>query len=88
MLEKRRIFHKFEFFYNSIAVWDFFVRQEFLITLQEPVPQPSKHEEKEWWHADCTRTGAEDLLKRVSADGVFLVRPSEKEVNSYAISFR
>ncbi|XP_046736207.1 1-phosphatidylinositol 4,5-bisphosphate phosphodiesterase gamma-1 [Diprion similis] len=62
--------------------------QEFLITLREPVPQPSKHEEKEWWHADCTRGEAEDMLRRVSADGVFLVRPSEKEVNSYAISFR
>lgn len=61
--------------------------QEFLITLQEPVPQPSQHEEKDWWHAECSRTEAEELLKRVSSDGVFLVRPSEKEANSYAISF-
>ncbi|XP_033208477.1 1-phosphatidylinositol 4,5-bisphosphate phosphodiesterase gamma-1 isoform X2 [Belonocnema kinseyi] len=62
--------------------------QEFVITLQEPVPQPSKHEEKEWWHADCSRTMAEEMLKRVPTDGAFLVRPSEKESNSYAISFR
>ncbi|KOC61102.1 1-phosphatidylinositol 4,5-bisphosphate phosphodiesterase gamma-1 [Habropoda laboriosa] len=62
--------------------------QEFLITLQEPVPQPNKHEEKEWWHADCTRTLAEEMLKRIPTDGAFLVRPSEKESNSYAISFR
>nr|XP_034180308.1 1-phosphatidylinositol 4,5-bisphosphate phosphodiesterase gamma-1 isoform X2 [Osmia lignaria] len=62
--------------------------QEFLITLQEPVPQPNKHEEKEWWHADCTRTLAEEMLKRIPSDGAFLVRPSEKESNSYAISFR
>ncbi|XP_076750014.1 small wing phospholipase C gamma 1 isoform X2 [Xylocopa sonorina] len=62
--------------------------QEFLITLQEPVPQPNKHEEKEWWHADCTRSLAEEMLKRIPTDGAFLVRPSEKENNSYAISFR
>lgn len=62
--------------------------QEFLITLQEPVPQPNKHEEKEWWHADYTRTLAEEMLKRIPTDGAFLVRPSEKENNSYAISFR
>ncbi|XP_043670796.1 1-phosphatidylinositol 4,5-bisphosphate phosphodiesterase gamma-1 [Vespula pensylvanica] len=62
--------------------------QEFLITLQEPVPQPNKHEEKEWWHAECTRTLAEEMLKCIPTDGAFLVRPSEKESNSYAISFR
>ncbi|KAG7210373.1 hypothetical protein KM043_011907 [Ampulex compressa] len=62
--------------------------QEFVITLQEPVPQPNKHEEKEWWHAECTRTLAEEMLKRIPSDGAFLVRPSEKESNSYAISFR
>ncbi|XP_051158448.1 1-phosphatidylinositol 4,5-bisphosphate phosphodiesterase gamma-1 isoform X2 [Leptopilina boulardi] len=62
--------------------------QEFIITLRDPVPQPSKHEEREWWHADCSRTEAEEMLKRIPADGAFLVRPSEKEYNSYAISFR
>ncbi|CAD6242595.1 GSCOCG00009530001-RA-CDS [Cotesia congregata] len=62
--------------------------QEFVITLREPVPQPCKHEEKEWWHPDCTRTLAEDILKRVPTNGSFLVRPSDKELNTYAISFR
>ncbi|XP_058803649.1 1-phosphatidylinositol 4,5-bisphosphate phosphodiesterase gamma-1 [Phymastichus coffea] len=62
--------------------------QEFLITLQEPVPQPNKHEEKEWWHADCSRTLAEEMLKRVPTDGAFLVRSSDKESSTYAISFR
>ncbi|XP_015591333.1 1-phosphatidylinositol 4,5-bisphosphate phosphodiesterase gamma-1 isoform X2 [Cephus cinctus] len=62
--------------------------QEFLIILQEPVPQPSNHEEKEWWHSECTRSQAEEMLKRIPSDGAFLVRPSEKETNSYAISFR
>lgn len=28
------------------------------------------------------------MLKRVPTDGAFLVRPSDKENNSYAISFR
>lgn len=62
--------------------------QEFVITLREPVPQPCKHEEKEWWHSECTRNIAEDILKRVPTNGAFLVRPSEKENNTYAISFR
>ncbi|KAK0087269.1 hypothetical protein PV325_001367 [Microctonus aethiopoides] len=62
--------------------------QEFVITLREPVPQPCKHEEKEWWHSECTRSIAEDILKRVPTNGAFLVRPSEKENNTYAISFR
>ncbi|XP_034945841.1 1-phosphatidylinositol 4,5-bisphosphate phosphodiesterase gamma-1 [Chelonus insularis] len=62
--------------------------QEFVIILKEPVPQPCKHEEKEWWHGECTRSIAEDILKRVPTNGAFLVRPSEKESNTYAISFR
>ncbi|XP_063989882.1 1-phosphatidylinositol 4,5-bisphosphate phosphodiesterase gamma-1 [Diachasmimorpha longicaudata] len=66
--------------------------QEFLITLREPVPQPCKHEEKEWWHSQCTRGMAEDVLKRIPTNGAFLVRPSEKDSNNsyatYAISFR
>ncbi|XP_066587493.1 1-phosphatidylinositol 4,5-bisphosphate phosphodiesterase gamma-1 isoform X2 [Prorops nasuta] len=62
--------------------------QEFLITLREPVPQPNKHESKEWWHAECTRALAEEMIKRIPSDGAFLVRPSEKEINTYAISFR
>ncbi|KAK8783444.1 hypothetical protein V5799_010196 [Amblyomma americanum] len=62
--------------------------QEFYMYLNEPVPQPNKHEGKEWYHANMTRTHAEELLKRVKYDGTFLVRPSEKEDNCFAISFR
>ncbi|PNF30464.1 1-phosphatidylinositol 4,5-bisphosphate phosphodiesterase gamma-1 [Cryptotermes secundus] len=62
--------------------------QEFLITLQEPVPQPNKHEGKEWYHQNITRAEAEELLRRVPSDGAFLVRPSGNDVYSYAISFR
>ncbi|KAL4717425.1 hypothetical protein ACJJTC_000574 [Scirpophaga incertulas] len=62
--------------------------QEFLITLKEPVPQPKKHEGKEWFHANCTRAQAEELLRKANTDGAFLVRPSEKEQGSFAISFR
>ncbi|CAG0899970.1 unnamed protein product [Darwinula stevensoni] len=62
--------------------------QEFLITLKEPVPQPSQHEGKEWYHSALTRQQAEEFLKRVPYDGAFLVRKSDKEPNTYAISFR
>ncbi|XP_071446484.1 1-phosphatidylinositol 4,5-bisphosphate phosphodiesterase gamma-1 isoform X1 [Hetaerina americana] len=63
--------------------------QEFLITLQESVPQPKKHEGMEWYHAHATRALAEEMLRRVPSDGAFLVRPSEKDPNnSFAISFR
>ncbi|KAI5640351.1 phosphatidylinositol-specific phospholipase c, Y domain-containing protein [Phthorimaea operculella] len=60
--------------------------QEFLITLKEPVPQPKKHEGKEWFLANCTRSHAEELLRKANVDGAFLVRPSDKE-NGFAISF-
>ncbi|CAB0003270.1 unnamed protein product [Nesidiocoris tenuis] len=62
--------------------------QEFVITLAEPVPQPSKHLGKEWYHSSATRSYAEDLLKRIPQDGAFLVRPTDKDQNAYAISFR
>lgn len=62
--------------------------QEFLITLQEPVPQPNKHEGKDWYHANVTKSQAEEMLNRIPIDGAFLVRPSEKDANAFAISFR
>jgi len=31
---------------------------------------------------------SEEMLKRIPTDGAFLVRPSERESNCYAISFR
>ena len=62
--------------------------QEFAIYLTEPVPQPNAHESKEWYYSSLSRTQAEDMLKRLRYDGAFLVRPSEKDENSFAISFR
>lgn len=41
-----------------------------------------------WYHSNMTRAEAEEMLKRVHYDGAFLVRPSEKESNCFAISFR
>lgn len=64
------------------------VTAEFAITLQEPVPQPNKHEAEEWYHKNTTRVQAEDVLKRIRTEGAFLVRPSENDANSYTISFR
>ncbi|KAJ2954035.1 hypothetical protein O0L34_g2246 [Tuta absoluta] len=61
--------------------------QEFLITLKEPVPQPKKHEGMDWFLANCTRSHAEELLRKANVDGAFLVRPSDKE-SGFAISFR
>ncbi|XP_059470095.1 1-phosphatidylinositol 4,5-bisphosphate phosphodiesterase gamma-1 [Neocloeon triangulifer] len=62
--------------------------QEFLITLREPVPQPSKHEGMPWFARRCNKLRAENLLRRVPNDGAFLVRPSDQEANSFTISFR
>lgn len=62
--------------------------QEFHMYLTEPVPQPNSHEGKEWYHAGMTRAQAEDMLKRLRYDGAFLVRPSEKDDNSFSVSFR
>lgn len=52
------------------------------------MPQPNKHEDKEWYHPFCTRAQAEELLRKANTDGAFLVRPSEKDQSSFAISFR
>jgi phospholipase C gamma, putative (fragment) len=61
---------------------------EFSIYLREPVPQPKNHESKEWYYANMNRITAEDVLSHIPQDGTFLVRPSEKEDNCFAISFR
>ncbi|KAK1156161.1 1-phosphatidylinositol 4,5-bisphosphate phosphodiesterase gamma-1-like isoform X1 [Acipenser oxyrinchus oxyrinchus] len=60
---------------------------EFEMRLTEPVPQTNAHESKEWYHANLTRSQAENMLMRVPRDGAFLVR-KRTEPNSYAISFR
>ncbi|KAJ8265340.1 hypothetical protein COCON_G00144390 [Conger conger] len=60
---------------------------EFEMKLTEPVPQTNAHESKEWYHANLTRSQAENMLMRVPRDGAFLVR-KRTEPNSFAISFR
>lgn len=64
------------------------VTPEFSITLNEPVPQPKKHETELWYYANMTKIQAEDILSRITVEGAFLVRPSENEANCYTISFR
>ncbi|KAK9878390.1 hypothetical protein WA026_021698 [Henosepilachna vigintioctopunctata] len=64
------------------------VTAEFAITLQEPVPQPKKHETEVWYHKNTGKLQAEEILKRVKNEGAFIVRPSENDSNCYTISFR
>lgn len=40
-----------------------------------------------WYHANLSRSQAENMLMRVPRDGAFLVR-KRAEPNSFAISFR
>ncbi|KAL4630629.1 1-phosphatidylinositol 4,5-bisphosphate phosphodiesterase gamma-1-like [Arapaima gigas] len=60
---------------------------EFEMRLTEPIPQTEAHNSKPWYHADLSRSEAENMLMRVPRDGAFLVR-KRTEPNSYAISFR
>ena len=41
-----------------------------------------------WYHKGMDRIAAEDMLKRIPYDGAFLVRRSEQDQVSFAISFR
>lgn len=61
---------------------------EFTMVLTEPVPQPVHHERMEWFHQNLTRIQAEEMLKRITYNGAFLVRPSEQDPNSFSISFK
>jgi len=62
--------------------------QDFSVYLREPVPQPNIHEKQDWYHKKMNKSQAEDMLKRMRADGAFLVRPSEQEENCFSITFR
>ncbi|XP_045463914.1 1-phosphatidylinositol 4,5-bisphosphate phosphodiesterase gamma-1 [Harmonia axyridis] len=64
------------------------VTAEFAITLQEPVPQPKKHETEVWYHKNTGKLKAEEILKRIKTEGAFIVRPSENDSNCFTISFR
>ncbi|XP_017120555.1 1-phosphatidylinositol 4,5-bisphosphate phosphodiesterase gamma-1 [Drosophila elegans] len=59
---------------------------EFSIILKEPVPQPKKHEDQEWFHPNTTKEQAEQGLFRLDI-GSFLVRPSVQSINAFVISF-
>ncbi|KAH8303730.1 hypothetical protein KR018_008971 [Drosophila ironensis] len=59
---------------------------EFSIILKEPVPQPKKHEDQEWFHPNTTKEQAEQGLFRLEI-GSFLVRPSVQSANAFVISF-
>ena len=43
-----------------------------------PVPQPPDYLDEPWYKGKLTRSEAEDLVGRISADGCFLVRESDK----------
>lgn len=72
------------FYKNYIYI--LFFPQEFYITLKEPVPQPKKHENQEWFHPNTTREQAETALLHL-ADGSFLVRVSEHNGSIFVVSF-
>uniref|UniRef100_A0A3Q3IBH5 1-phosphatidylinositol 4,5-bisphosphate phosphodiesterase gamma n=1 Tax=Monopterus albus TaxID=43700 RepID=A0A3Q3IBH5_MONAL len=52
---------------------------EFEMKLTEPVPQTNAHESKEWYHANLSRSHAENMLMRVPRDGAFLHRKRQAE---------
>ncbi|XP_022209128.1 1-phosphatidylinositol 4,5-bisphosphate phosphodiesterase gamma-1 [Drosophila obscura] len=59
---------------------------EFSIILKEPVPQPKKHEDQDWFHPNTTKEQAEQGLFKLDI-GSFLVRPSVQSINAFVISF-
>ncbi|XP_013381403.1 1-phosphatidylinositol 4,5-bisphosphate phosphodiesterase gamma-1 [Lingula anatina] len=62
--------------------------QDFEMILGDPVPQPQSHKGQKWYHEGMDRAIAEDMLARIPFDGAFLLRHSEFDSSSYAISFR
>ncbi|TRY67123.1 hypothetical protein TCAL_13126 [Tigriopus californicus] len=64
------------------------VSPKFSIILGRAVPPPNQHEGMSWYHANCSRQQAEEMLSRVSLEGAFLVRIGERVSNSFAITFR
>lgn len=62
--------------------------REFTLMLDAAVPQPALHEGYKWFHKNASRAAAEEMLKRIRQDGAYLVRQSDREPSSFAISFR
>jgi len=52
------------------------------------VPQPAAHLNDKWFHKVISRSEAENMLRRVTEDGAFLVRESTSDKNGLSISFR
>ena len=49
--------------------------------------EPEDHIGKEWFLENCNRQNAESMLKHARRDGYYLVRKSENDPTSYALSF-
>ena len=60
---------------------------KFQIVLAEGAPQLNRHEDKPWFHANCSRESAHQMLTKLMMDGAFLVRAGERVNNTFAISF-
>lgn len=58
--------------------------------LTHPVPQPPDYLDQPWYKGKLTRPEAEDLVARISADGCFLVRESDKgsAEAKFAVTFK
>ena len=61
---------------------------KFNILLGAPVPPQNPHESKPWFHPKISRQHAEKMLTHIPSEGAFLVRPGERVLGSFAISFR
>jgi phosphatidylinositol phospholipase C gamma-1 len=59
----------------------------FSVILKDHVPQPPAHLAEKWFHSKASRVDAEKMLKRIPADGAFLVRPSSTD-SGLSLSFR
>ena len=60
---------------------------KFQIILAEGAPQLNRHEDKPWFYASCSRESAHQMLNKLMLDGAFLVRPGERHLNTFVISF-
>uniref|UniRef100_A0A669QUA2 Phosphoinositide phospholipase C n=1 Tax=Phasianus colchicus TaxID=9054 RepID=A0A669QUA2_PHACC len=60
---------------------------EFELRLTDAVPNPSPHENKDWYYSNLSRGEAEDMLMRIPRDGAFLIRKRD-EPDSFAMTFR
>ena len=79
-------------FINLYELIEYYKRERlksasFQILLGESVPQPPGHLGEKWFHNGISRLEAEGMLKRIRADGAFLVRPSQTD-SGLSISFR